>query len=96
MTRAQRFDNHEMEILWSLRHQAGSARCALVSLHDGWRLVLMIDENALQTECCCRVDDAIAVAESWKSRLIALGWRPVEVFHSSEGSVRAVVHSRRG
>lgn len=64
-----------IETLWTLQHDAGVARCKLVSAPDGWRLVLLINKDALQTECCCRPQDATLVAQSWKAKLMALGWR---------------------
>ncbi len=42
-----------IETLWTLQHDAGVASCKLVSTDGGSRLVLLIDKDALQTQCCC-------------------------------------------
>jgi hypothetical protein len=64
-------------ILWTLTHTTGTARCALVSLERGWRSLLIIGRNALQTERCLSQEQVLATADSWRLRLIALGWREI-------------------
>ena len=95
--RAERLESYDAEVLWALSHQAGSARCLLVFQPTAWRLVLQIEENSLQTQCCCRAEDALAMAESWKSRLMALGWQEDREAHRSRGGqVTPFVRSTRG
>jgi hypothetical protein len=63
--------------LWTLHHHAGVARCGLTGSSRGCRVELTIDRGALQFEHCATRDQAVAIAESWKARLVALGWRDV-------------------
>jgi hypothetical protein len=61
--------------LWTLRHSAGRARCELTWRPDGWQLQFLIDDDPLQGESWHNPEDILTVAELWRERLLAMGWR---------------------
>ena len=61
--------------LWTLRRFAATARCALMYWPDGWELQVIVDGAALLSERCVRPKDAFSLAESWKARMLADGWK---------------------
>jgi hypothetical protein len=72
-----RTPNAHASTLWTMRHDTGVARCTLTANSRSCRLELSIDRGALQIESCDTPEQALAIAESWKARLLALGWRDV-------------------
>jgi hypothetical protein len=53
------------------------ARCALIAWRDHWELQVLIDNEVLLTEQCERADDAFAVANRWRQRMLAKGWQQI-------------------
>jgi hypothetical protein len=68
---------NDVGTLWSLLHRDSTARCALLAWPDGWELRVLVDGEALLSERCDRTDEAFQLAEQWKARMLAQGWRQV-------------------
>jgi hypothetical protein len=58
-------------------HRDSSARCALMAWPEDWELRVLVDGEVLLSERCDRADQAFQVAETWKRRMLAQGWRQV-------------------
>jgi hypothetical protein len=63
--------------LWLLQRNDVTARCALLTSGDGWELRALVGAEPILTQRCDRTEDAFAVAELWKRRLIDQGWRQI-------------------
>jgi hypothetical protein len=63
--------------LWIMRRSHHSARCALMERLGHWELRIIIDGEMLLSERCRRGAAAFALAERWKGRMFADGWRQV-------------------
>jgi hypothetical protein len=63
--------------LWMLQRSDVTARCALLNSRAGWELRAIVGAETILTERCDRTEDAFAVADLWKRRLIDQGWRQI-------------------
>jgi hypothetical protein len=68
---------NDVGTLWSMVHRDSSARCALMAWPEDWELRVLVDGEALLSERCDRADEAFQLAEQWKQRMLAHGWRQV-------------------
>ena len=76
--RSQQQDTpHDVGTLWTMRHRGSAARCALLARSDEWELRVVIDRETLLSERCSTADDAFALAEVWKRRMLEHGWQQV-------------------
>lgn len=60
--------------LWTLTRGESSARCVLMALPVGLELRVLKDGAILRTERCERHDQACALAERWRDRMMDRGW----------------------
>ena len=60
--------------LWTLTRGESSARCVLMALSVGLELRVLMDGSILRTERCGRHDQAFALAERWRDRMMDRGW----------------------
>jgi hypothetical protein len=60
--------------LWTLKRAESSARCILLAMPDGLELRVMMDGSLLRAERCERHDQAFALAERWRDRMLDRGW----------------------
>ena len=60
--------------LWTLQRGESSARCVLLALSMGLELRVLMDGSILRTEQCERHDEAFALAERWRDRMMDRGW----------------------
>ena len=67
----------DVGMLWTLRQQGHTARCALFAWRGSWELRLLVDREILLTERCQRGAETFALAERWKRRLLEQGWDQV-------------------
>jgi hypothetical protein len=58
-------------------HRESSARCALMAWPEGWELRVLVDGEVLLSERCDNAEQAFQLAENWKQRMLAQGWRQV-------------------
>jgi len=63
--------------LWTMRRSDRRARCALLSWPEYWELRVLIDGNASMAKRCPDTDEAFALAEEWKHRLLRQGWQQI-------------------
>jgi hypothetical protein len=63
--------------LWTLRRSEHTARCALMALVGEWEPRVIVDGHVILAERCPRGDQAFALAESWKRRMLHDGWQQV-------------------
>jgi hypothetical protein len=68
---------NDVGTLWTLRSVEGRARCALLSWPRDWELRVVINGDTCLTRRCSNAQEAFALAERWKRKLIAQGWRQV-------------------
>jgi hypothetical protein len=68
---------NDVGTLWSMVHRDSSARCALMAWPEHWELRVLVDGEALLSEPCDRPDEAFQLAEQWRQRMLAQGWRQV-------------------
>jgi hypothetical protein len=77
-TKPSRSDSpDDVGTLWTLQRADHTARCALLAWRRGWQVRVLVDREMLLTERCGRTEDAFALAERWKCRLLAEGWTQV-------------------
>jgi hypothetical protein len=60
--------------LWTLTRGESSARCVLMALPVGLELRVLMDGSILRAERCGRHDQAFALAERWRDRMMDRGW----------------------
>ena len=60
--------------LWTLQRGESSARCVLLALAMGLEVRVLMDGSILRTEQCERHDEAFALAERWRDRMMNSGW----------------------
>lgn len=60
--------------LWTLKRGESSARCVLLAMPEGLELRVMMDGSLLRAERCERHDQAFALAERWRDRMLDRGW----------------------
>ena len=65
--------------LWSLTRGESAARCVLLALPVGLELRVVMDGSILRTEHCERHDQAFALAERWRDRMLDRGWSRLRV-----------------
>jgi hypothetical protein len=63
--------------LWTLRRSDHTARCALMALVGEWEPRIIVDGHIILAERCPRGDEAFALADTWKRRMLDDGWRQV-------------------
>ena len=63
--------------LWTMQRREYSARCALMTGLWGWELLVLVDGETLLAKRCARADEAFALAEQWKHRMLEQGWRQI-------------------
>jgi hypothetical protein len=68
---------NDVGTLWTLRSVEGRARCALLSWPRDWELRVVINGDTCLTRRCSNAQEAFALAERWKRKLIAQAWRQV-------------------
>ena len=68
---------NDVGTVWTMRRPDHAARCALLSIADGWELRVLVDGESLLSEQCSRVDEAFELAERWKRRMLDQGWQQV-------------------
>ena len=68
---------NDVGTLWTMRRRQRNARCALVAWPDGWELRVLVDREILLAERCARPDEAFALAERWKHRMLDHGWQQI-------------------
>jgi len=68
---------NDVGTLWTLRRLGRQARCALMAWPGDWELRVLVDGEILLSERCPRGDEAFALAELWKRRMLEQGWRQV-------------------
>lgn len=61
--------------LWLMHQGQQRARCALMNSADSWELHLIIDGQRKEAQRCPRGKVAFDLAEAWKRRMCANGWR---------------------
>jgi hypothetical protein len=76
LTQSRRSAN-DVGTLWTLRRLEGRARCALLSWPGDWELRVLIEGDTCLTRRCTDVHEAFELAERWRQRLLAKGWRQV-------------------
>ena len=60
--------------LWTLTRGESSARCVLLALAVGLEVRVLMDGSILRAERCGRHDQAFALAERWRDRMMDRGW----------------------
>jgi hypothetical protein len=60
--------------LWTLMRGESKARCAILALPEGVELRVVMDGSTLRAERCERFEQAFALAERWRSRMMDRGW----------------------
>jgi hypothetical protein len=68
---------NDVGTLWTMRRRQHSARCALMAWPDGWELRVLVDREILLTERCARADEAFALADRWRHRMLEQGWQQI-------------------
>jgi hypothetical protein len=68
---------HDVGTLWTLRRSGHTARCALMALVGEWEPRIIVDGHTVLAERCPRGDEAFAVADAWKRRMLDEGWQQV-------------------
>jgi hypothetical protein len=63
--------------LWTMQRRERTARCALMPWPTDWELRVVVDDAILLTERCGTADEAFAVAERWRHRLLDRGWQQI-------------------
>lgn len=63
--------------LWTLRRGGHRARCALMALVGEWEPRVIVDGTIVLSERCPRGDEAFALADLWKRRMLDQGWHQV-------------------
>ena len=63
--------------LWTMRQRGSRARCALLAWSSEWELRVLIDGETLLSERCATADDAFALAQTWKQRMLEHNWQQV-------------------
>ena len=76
LTRSRRSAN-DVGTLWTLLGLEGKARCALFSWSRDWELRVVINGDTFLRRRCISAQETFALAERWKRKLIARGWRQV-------------------
>jgi hypothetical protein len=76
LTRSRRSAN-DVGTLWTLLGLEGKARCALFSWSRDWELRVVINGDTFLRRRCISAQETFALAERWKRKLIAQGWRQV-------------------
>ena len=75
-TRTGRADGvSDLGTLWVMQRQDHRARCALIVQSRHWALHVLVDGKLLIAERCERGANTFELAESFKQRLLADGWR---------------------
>jgi hypothetical protein len=59
---------------WTLTRGESTARCVLLALADGLELRVLMDGEILRAEHCERHEQAFALAERWRARMMDRGW----------------------
>jgi hypothetical protein len=65
---------HDVGTLWTMERGESTARCVLRSMSDGLELRVLMDGTILKFERCDHYDEAFALAERWRGRLMDRGW----------------------
>jgi hypothetical protein len=73
-TRARQETPNDVGTLWTMRRQGLAARCALIAWPGDWELRVLVDGEILLTERCPRGNEAFALAERWRGRMLKQGW----------------------
>lgn len=68
---------NDVGTLWTMHRRERSARCALMAWPRTWELRVLLDSETLLTERCGRADEAFALAERWKHRMLEQGWQQI-------------------
>jgi hypothetical protein len=68
---------NDVGTLWTMRRRQHNARCALIAWPGGWEVRVLIDREILLAERCARADEAFALAERWKDRMLEHGWQQI-------------------
>ena len=76
LTRSRKSAN-DVGTLWTLLGLEGTARCALFSWSRDWELRVVINGDTFLRRRCMSAQETFALAERWKRKLIAQGWRQV-------------------
>jgi hypothetical protein len=63
--------------LWKMQRDDRTSRCALMAWPTCWELRVLVDDLTLLSERCVRADEAFALAERWKHRMLEQGWRQI-------------------
>jgi hypothetical protein len=63
--------------VWTMRHAAQVARCALMSTRSEWELRIIIDGVTRASQRCERGGQAFELADTWKHHMLDEGWRQV-------------------
>ena len=59
---------------WMLKRGESTARCVLLALADGLELQVLMDGDLLRAERCERYEQAFALADRWRTRMMDRGW----------------------
>jgi len=70
-------DAEDVGTLWTMLRGEHSARCALIARRSEWEVRVLIGRDPLLEERCARADEAFAVGERWRLRMLQDGWRQV-------------------
>jgi hypothetical protein len=68
---------NDVGTLWTMQRRERLARCALIDYLGGWEVRVLVDGEIRLAECCDAADEAFALAEGWKLRLIDQGWTQI-------------------
>jgi hypothetical protein len=68
---------HDVGTLWTMHWLKRSARCALLAWPGSWELRVLVDGEIILSERCSRADESFELADRWKHRMIAQGWKQV-------------------
>jgi hypothetical protein len=70
-------DAREAGTLWTMCRNHLTAHCVLFTWREGWELRVVVGAEILVTERCNRTDEAFALADRWKQRLMRQEWREI-------------------
>ncbi|HEY2852436.1 MAG TPA: hypothetical protein VGJ18_06290 [Gemmatimonadaceae bacterium] len=63
--------------LWTMRHFSQRARCALLAWPTEWELRVIVDGQTLLSERSSRGEEAFALAETWRQRMVEQHWTQI-------------------
>lgn len=71
----RRANENDIGTLWTMRRFHHVARCALIECDGDWELRVLIEDAVILSRSCRRGNDAFALGELWKQRMLRDGWQ---------------------